>query len=163
MVLFLIKPATEDFGRCRFADLPWVQPFTGPASVFMSHCWGGRWGDLVAAACAGAEPGRKLWIDIFAVLQWPGNFADLDFRAVICRCRAFIVAVAPLPDTAVAAGFLGKVGFNDKTGQAALDAYLKSEEYAEVAKVLAFARLWCIGERPNCVLFFKTLVVALFS
>ena len=156
MVQYLVKPVTEDYGRCRFADLPCVKPFTGPATVFVSHCWGGRWGDLVAAACAGAEPDRKLWIDIFAVLQWPGNFADLDFRAVIHRCRAVIVAVAPLPGTAVAKGYLGEVGFNGETGQAAEDAYLKSKEYAEVAKVLAFARLWCIGERPNCVFFLKT-------
>ena len=153
MVLFLIKPATEDYGRCRFGYLPWVKPFTGPASVFVSPCWGGRWGDLVAAACVGAKPGRYVWIDIVAVRQWPGNVADLNFRAVIHRCRAVIVAVAPLPDTAVAKGFLPKVGFNGKTGQAARDAYLKSEEYAEVAKVLAFARLWCIGERPNSHVF----------
>ena len=95
VVLFLIKPATEDYGRCRFGDLPWVKPFTGPASVFVSPCWGGRWGDLVAAACVGAKPGRYVWIDIVAVRQWPGNVADLNFRAVIHRCRAFVVAVAP--------------------------------------------------------------------
>jgi len=62
-----VKPATEDHGRCRFADLPFVKPYTGPATVFMSHCWGGRWGDLVAAACAGASKLRIVWIDIFAV------------------------------------------------------------------------------------------------
>jgi len=66
-VEYLVKPATEDHGRCRFADLPFVKPYTGPATVFMSHCWGGRWGDLVAAACAGASKLRIVWIDIFAV------------------------------------------------------------------------------------------------
>ena len=133
-------------GRCRFADLPSVLPFTGPATVFMSHCWGGKWGDLVAAACAGAEPDRKLWLDTFAVRQWPGNSRDLNFRAVIRRCRAVVVAVAPLPDTAVAQGFLPEIGFDGQTGQAALDAYPLSDEYKAVAKVLPFARLWCIGE-----------------
>ena len=63
--------------------------------MFVSPCWGGRWGDLVAAACVGAKPGRYVWIDIVAVRQWPGNVADLNFRAVIHRCRAFVVAVAP--------------------------------------------------------------------
>ena len=133
-------------GRCRFADLPSVLPFTGPATVFMSHCWGGKWGDLVAAACAGAEPDRKLWLDTFAVRQWPGNSRDLNFRAVIRRCRTVIVAVAPLPGTAVAQGSLWEVGFNGQKGQAAQDAYLLSDEYKAVAKVLPFARLWCIGE-----------------
>ena len=46
----LVKPATEGHGRCRFADLPFVKPYTGPATVFMSHCWGGCWGDLVSAS-----------------------------------------------------------------------------------------------------------------
>ena len=57
----LVKPATEGAGRCRFAELPTVRPFTGAATVFMSHCWGGRWGDLVAAACAGADTRRVVW------------------------------------------------------------------------------------------------------
>ena len=143
---FIFKPVTETHGRCRFADLPSVLPFTGLATVFMSHCWGGLWGDLVAAACAGAEPGRFVWIDTLAVRQWPGNSMDLDFRAVIRRCRAVVVAVAPLPDTAVAQGFLQEVGFDGTTGPAAQDAYLLSDEYEAVAKVLPFARLWCIGE-----------------
>ena len=96
VVQFLVKPATERRGRCRFADLPYVKPFTGPATVFASHCWGGRWGDLVAAVCAGADTRRVVWIDIVAVRQWPGNGADLDFRGVIRRSHATIVAVAPV-------------------------------------------------------------------
>ena len=39
VVKFLVKPSTEAHGRCRFADLPFVKPFRGPATVFMSHCW----------------------------------------------------------------------------------------------------------------------------
>ena len=61
VVQHLVKPATEGEGRCRFAELPGVRPFTGAATVFMSHCWGGRWGDLVAAACAGADMRRVVW------------------------------------------------------------------------------------------------------
>jgi hypothetical protein len=69
VVQFLVKPLTEDHGRCRFAQLPFMQPFVGPATVFMSHCWGGRWGDLVAAACSGARTDRLVWIDAFAVID----------------------------------------------------------------------------------------------
>ena len=88
VVQYLVKPATEGEGRCRFADLEGVRPFAGAATVFMSHCWGGRWGDLVAAACAGADTNRTVWIDVFAVRQWPGNGADLDFRGVLAGCTA---------------------------------------------------------------------------
>ena len=61
VVQYLVKPATEGEGRCRFAELDAVRPFTGAATVFMSHCWGGRWGDLVAAACCGADTNRIVW------------------------------------------------------------------------------------------------------
>ena len=73
VVQFLAKPATEDHGRCRLADHPAVRPFTGPAAVFASHCWAGRWGDLVAAACAGGRMDRFVWLDVFAVRRRGGQ------------------------------------------------------------------------------------------
>ena len=101
VVQFLVKPATEQLTngqrRC-FADIPGLEPFFGLATVFASHCWGGRWGDLVVAMCAGGSTQRMVWIDIFAVRQWPGNGADLDFRGVIQRSAATMVAVAPPVD-----------------------------------------------------------------
>jgi len=72
VVQFLAKPATEGHGRCRLADHPAVRPFTGPAAVFASHCWAGRWGDLVAAACAGGRMDRLVWLDVFAVRRRMG-------------------------------------------------------------------------------------------
>jgi hypothetical protein len=97
VVQFLVKPATEAHGRCRFVDLPFIKPYTGPATVFVSHCWGGNWGDLVAAVCAGGRMGRIGWIDVGAVRQWPGNEKDLNFRPVVKRCHALLVAAAPPP------------------------------------------------------------------
>ena len=44
--------------RGRYAQLPAVAPFAGAATVFMSHCWAARWGDLVLAAAHGAAPDR---------------------------------------------------------------------------------------------------------
>ena len=90
----IIKPATKSQNHCRFAELKDVKPFTGKATVFMSHCWGSKWGDLVMAACHGARKDRIVWIDIFAVRQWAGNVADLDFRGVIQQCVSLIVAVS---------------------------------------------------------------------
>jgi len=106
---------------------------------------GGRWGDLVAAACSGARLDRFVWLDVLAVRQWPGNAQDLKFRGVVGLCTAVVVGVAPLVG-AVAEGYLAEDGFNGKEGYAAQDEYLASDEYKAAAKVLAFARLWCIGE-----------------
>ena len=77
VVQFLVKPATEVQGRCRFADLECIRPFTGPATVFASHCWGAQFGDLVVALCAGGDTRRMVWIDIFAV-----NFTKLRFDPI---------------------------------------------------------------------------------
>ena len=75
----IILPSTRDT-RCRYADLPELMECFGPATVFVSHCWGAKFGDLIGAACHGARTDRVVWIDIFAVRQWPGNVADLDFQ-----------------------------------------------------------------------------------
>ena len=99
----------------------------------------------MAAACSGARFDRVVWLDVLAVRQWPGNAQDLDFRGVIARCTAVVVGVAPL-EGAVAEGNLLSDGFNGKKGYAAFGEYLVSDEYKAAAKVLAFARLWCIGE-----------------
>ena len=137
LVQFLIKPATEAHGRCRFADLPFVKPYTGPATVFLSHAWNGNWGDAVAAACQGARMDRFVWIDIAAVRQWPGNGADLDFRAVVRRSRALVVAAAPVP---------GVVSAKQRLTMQEVREYRASPEYKEATKTLAFCRLWCIVE-----------------
>lgn len=61
VVQYLVKPTTESEGRCRFAELAAVRGYTGAATIFISHCWGARWGDLVAAACTGADTNRIVW------------------------------------------------------------------------------------------------------
>ena len=68
----IIKPATAA-RRCRYAELPGMAPFVGAATVFMSHCWGSKWGGLVMAACAGAREDRVVWIDMFAVRAGGGK------------------------------------------------------------------------------------------
>ena len=59
--------------RCRFVDLPEVRAkgCVGEADTFGSHCWGATWGHLVASLADQADPNRRVWIDIFAVRQWP--------------------------------------------------------------------------------------------
>ena len=66
---------------------------------FAVHCWGNKFGDLVAAVCANARTDRYVWIDIFAVRQWPGNVADIvAARSVISKIDgAVIVVMPPMP------------------------------------------------------------------
>jgi len=140
VVQYLIKPATEA-NRCRFSDLPFVKPYTGPATIFLSHAWNGNWGDAVAAACQGARMDRFVWIDIAAVRQWPGNGADLDFRAVVRRSRALVVAAAPVP---------GAMSANEVSTYNEAWEFRASAAYNAASKTLAFCRLWCIGELESC-------------
>ena len=78
---------------------------------------------------------------MLAVRQWPGNAADLDFRGVLKGCTAAIVAAAPIEGTLLKDGNTTDEGMNNPS---ALEAFLKSDEYAAVAKVLPFCRLWCV-------------------
>ncbi len=58
--MYIVKSVTEFRGRCRFSELPEVRPYTGPATVYVAHCWGGKWGDLVAAVAEGCVLGLGL-------------------------------------------------------------------------------------------------------
>ena len=77
---------------------------------------------------------------MFAVRQWPGNGADLDFRGVLAGCTAAIVAAAPVE---------GKLterdqGWGESYNQDEKKEFLASDEYARAAKVLPFCRLWYV-------------------
>ena len=134
----MVKHATEG-ERCRFADLAELRPFTAPATVFVSHSWGGQWGDLVGACASGGRGDRVVWLDVLAVRQWPGNGGDLDFRGVVKRCKAFIVAAAPIP---------GRI--SEKMMEIfEVKAYAATVEYNADAKIIPFARLWCVGKKKN--------------
>merc|ERR1712166_741920 len=130
----IILPATSET-RCRYADLPELKDCFGPATVFMSHCWGAKFGDLIGAACHGARTDRVIWIDIFAVRQWPGNVADLDFRGVIKRCGALVVSTSPVD---------GLKTFIE--GYKETEDYLATDEGKLAKKATPFFRLWCIVE-----------------
>ena len=69
----------------RYVDLPLMreckeegdETIVGPADIFVSHTWGGLFGDLVGAVHQIAGPDAYVWIDIFGVRQWPGNGAGI--------------------------------------------------------------------------------------
>ena len=57
--------------RCRFVELETEVPpeAVGHVDTFMSHCWGGSFGDLVNAARHNSRPGRRVWIDLFVSMR----------------------------------------------------------------------------------------------
>jgi ankyrin repeat protein len=139
----IIKPATEKT-RCRYAELKYVQKYFGPARVFISHCWSAKFGDLVMAACQGARFDRYVWIDIFAVRQWPGNVADLDFRGVIGECNAMIVSLSFDHCMEDLREFKSDISDIHK--------FFNSYDGQQAKKLLAFCRLWCVVELASAVL-----------
>ena len=72
------------------------------------------------------------------VRQWPGNVSDIIFRDVIDRCKGVVVAAPPVPGSTVCESFMAK--------EREHAAFLESEEYASLAKVMTFCRLWCVVE-----------------
>jgi len=155
----IIVPATTAT-RCRYGELPETSGCFGPATVFMSHCWGALFGDVVGAACHGAKKDRIVWIDIFAVRQWPGNGADLDFRSVLGKCNATIVSVSPVEGMKQAGV---QVTLRNQTDNAVtwatvdhttktLRAFLSTNEGQKAKKTLPFCRLWCIVEIAASIL-----------
>ena len=108
VVANIIKPATAH-SRCRYIQLPGITgpAKVGPVDIFVSHSWGGVWGDLVAAAlnCIDDDnsddssdvcnvPTVRVYIDVFAVRQWPGNINDIVFAGVVKDCKTVMVVVS---------------------------------------------------------------------
>ncbi|KAK3278317.1 hypothetical protein CYMTET_13740 [Cymbomonas tetramitiformis] len=86
--------------KCRYVELPSMVPVTGPTDVFVSHSWGSTWGDLVAVIAHSLPLTCRVWLDVFAVLQWPesesGRVRDHDLKrisAVIALSRGMLTAV----------------------------------------------------------------------
>jgi hypothetical protein len=133
----IIKEATKHHNRCRYVHLPGMERFTGPAQVFVSHCWGAVWGDVVLAACHGASMDRLVWIDLFAVRQWPGKGgsskigADLLFRDTLEKCTAMIVSTSEVE------GMLHRIPSSKLPAFMATDLGIKSKS------ITPFFRLWC--------------------
>ena len=62
----IIREATRE-KRCRYMDLPEMKEYACKATVFASHCWGSKFGDIVLALCHGARADSTVWLDLFAV------------------------------------------------------------------------------------------------
>ena len=132
VIRHIIKPATEKT-RCRYVELPEMIEYVGPAQSFISYAQQGCWGDLVAAVCDGADPKRYVWIDIFAVRQWPSSSPDLDFASTIENCTSFIIVCS----------YMKEVEEIDDECYTNRNTKGLSEQ---VRKRIAFLRVWCLVE-----------------
>ena len=94
----IVKPQTAD-GRYRYVDLEEMKDHIGQANTFISYAQAGAWGDLVAALLdGGADLERCVWLDVFAIRQWPSNSPDLDFASTIAHCKSFMVVCSSLKE-----------------------------------------------------------------
>ena len=85
----VVKPATAAT-RCRYVELL-DEGDVGEADLFCSHTWQASFADLVAAIAHVATDDMYVWLDVWAVRQWPGNGADIDFRPVVGEAAAFLL------------------------------------------------------------------------
>jgi serine/threonine-protein phosphatase 6 regulatory ankyrin repeat subunit B len=88
----------------------------------------------------GARGDRTVWVDLFAVRQWAGSIADLNFRDVIGKCDAMIVSCSPVE------------GLKDDQWWGKWDQFLATPEGKTAMKRIPMFRLWCnveIGEGVN--------------
>ncbi|KAK3257737.1 hypothetical protein CYMTET_33188, partial [Cymbomonas tetramitiformis] len=139
-----IMPCTQ-LTRCRYVELLETGTEVGAATVFVSHTWGAKFEDMVAAVGHALPDSAFVWVDIFAVRQWPGNVADLNFRPVVRGTEALLLCATPLDSVA-------QLRVEDVT-------YGRTEVPAEARRGCAFFRLWCIVELTAALLAAKPVVM----
>eukprot|EP00854_Cymbomonas_tetramitiformis_P012845 gene12845-15179_t len=140
----IVKPTTRS-NRVRFVELEGMAEVAGRANVFVSHCWGAPWGTLVAAAVEGIVEDQRVWIDVFAVRQWPGNAADLDFDGVIAQSQAVLLVAAALPE--VSSLEIIDINFHD------------ARPSEDAKRLIAFFRVWCLVEMAAALAHSRPLVI----
>ena len=75
----IVVPQTQA-NRSRYVELIALEDksICGPVDVFVSHSWATEFGTLVSAVAQNSRPGRRVWVDIFAVKQHRGDDQQSD-------------------------------------------------------------------------------------
>ena len=125
-----IIPMTKN-DRCRFVDLLAVKEsdVVGVAEIFISFSNATLFGDLITAIRDAADDQCRVWIDIFAVMQWPSLKSDLNFDQVIKSCRIFLSVCPSVPAVGNQKKLFGVI-----------------ELEPEDRKMIPFYRVWCLFE-----------------
>ena len=132
--------------RCRFVELEAMQKsgVVGEANTFISHCNKAPFGTLIAALCdGGADMTRRVWVDIFAVRQWPSSKSDLHFERVIAQCPSFMMVCPSSPEVTQ----MSEVDIRNRRFPAA------------VKKRVPFFRIWCLFELHYAAIMGKPIVI----
>ena len=146
----IVKPATSDL-QCRYVALLEAGSAVGRATIFVSHTWRASFCDLVAAVCHVLPEDSFVWVDIFAVLQWPGpeQAQDLDFAAVVGATDALLLVSVHLPEV---------------LALSRLEAELGGASIPEAAPLgCAFFRVWCIVELVTALRLHKPVIMLVGS
>jgi hypothetical protein len=118
-------------------ELDWMKDHVGPAKTFISYAQAGKWGDLVAGILdGGADVKRIVWIDIFAIRQWPSETPDLDFANTIEHCESFLCVCSYLKSVE---------DMKSDDVRASKTEMIPSED----RKQIAFLRVWCLVVRSR--------------
>mmetsp|Transcript_16162 Transcript_16162/g.34704 ORF Transcript_16162/g.34704 Transcript_16162/m.34704 type:complete len:509 (-) Transcript_16162:277-1803(-) len=127
----IIKPATE-LKRCRYVATLGGK-VVGRARAFSSHTWKAPIHDLISAIAHVLPDDAYVWIDIFAVLQWPveEQLEDLDFKTVVQACGALLLVATHVPE--VAELTIAEAQAEGRVPEAA-------------RQLCAFFRVWCLVE-----------------
>ena len=145
---------------CRFCDLDEFSGVVGDAEIFVSHCWGANFGDLIAGILNVCEDETMVWLDIFAVFQHRVDVhevlhdstvarqqgPDLSFEGVIDKVRCFLLVMTPSKDLEEIKGDDILSGKDD----------ILSES---IAKTLPPQRIWCLYELFHAMMYGKPVVV----
>ena len=137
----LVRPATASTRTRYFNIVKESNPEEcGLPDVFISHSWAARWGTLVGAASYGSRSGdRRVWLDAFAVRQWPHGETDLNFKAVVHQCKSLIIAI---DHDVVEKSKLGDL----ETLTTRQDVTVRTVLIESVRRKLPLARSWCLAE-----------------
>ena len=118
--------------RCRFVDLPVLKghrEVVGQADTYILYTRKSKFGDLVSSISDGADPNRRVWLDLFASRQWPCSKTDFFIEYAIQRCPSFLVFCPDPPE------LLDSSSSSDDT-TSVLPAAVKVQ--------VPFFRLWCL-------------------
>jgi len=157
----IIKPVTVEHNRCRYVSVPGVAEACKPgkADVYISHSWGGIWGDVVAAAldCCSANNNSsnnsnnnattRVYIDALCARQWSGNQYDKCFAGIIKRVKTVLVVVS--------SGELERIGAMNIGNSFKLESITPSER-----RCIPFLRAWVLAEIHSACEQNKPLVIS---
>ena len=86
---------------------------------------------------------QHVWVDIFAVRQWPGNGADIDFAPVVREAKELVLVARHVQEVQ------DLNGYDVVAGQVPEEAF----------RTCAFFRLWCIVELAAALRYSKPVVM----